>query len=87
MSFKEVIQTKKFWPSVFWLMLGFIVIYNLFKFGASNDFDLSDFYEENFAGMRFIRFLLANLLSGFLYGFIVVFLQFRFRLKRQRENH
>ena len=86
MSFKEVISVKGFWKSVFYLAIAFIVIYNLINIGFSYGFNFDAFAEEKFAGTGLVRFIVANLISGFIYGFIVVFLQFRGKLKREQKE-
>lgn len=85
MKFKTIVKTKNFWPSVFLLAVAFLVIYHgidIFNY----DFDFSAYYEAKIANGRILRFIVANLASGFVYGFVVAFLQFRGKLKRAEKN-
>lgn len=86
MSFKEVISVKGFWKSVIFLAIAFIIIYNLINIGFSYNFNFDAFVEEKLTGTMALRFIIANLIGGFIYGFIVVFLQFRGKLKREQQE-
>lgn len=87
MSFKSIIAQKSFWRSVVFLGIGFLVVYNiinmLFSYGG---FDFGSFVRDNFQGGRWLRFAIAQILSGFLYGFILSYGQFRIREKKSQNK-
>ena len=86
MSFKEVIAVKGFWRSVVILGFAFMLIYNAIDLLFSYGFNFDEFFAEKLEGAMLIRFLIANIIGGFIYGFIVTFLQFRNKLKKQKER-
>lgn len=84
---KDVIAVKGFWKSVLILGLVFIVVYNAIDLLFSYGFSWSAFAADKLTGENAYRFIIASLLGGFIYGFIVVFLQFRSRLKREEKQN
>ncbi|MCH8534870.1 MAG: hypothetical protein LAT51_07375 [Flavobacteriaceae bacterium] len=80
--FSKVIHTPGFLKSVASLAIAFIVIYNLVDLGIGYKFDLSLFIEKRFASDNLLRFFVANIGSGFVYGFIVTFFKFRSKIKQ-----
>ena len=84
MSFKTIIKKRSFWKAVLFMALLFIVLYNvvvmLFEFGG---FHFSAYFHERMNNGKWIRFLVASLLGGFIYGFIVSYGLFRSKLKRE----
>lgn len=86
MGFKEVIAVKGFWKSVIILGILFLFIYNGIDLLFSYEFDVDKYLDEKLSEKLLLRFVVANILGGFAYGFIVTFLQFRGRLKKQQEN-
>ncbi len=83
MSFKNIIRQKTFWKSVFWLGFFFLIVYNfvvmLFETGGFNPVEFINFKIEE-AGL--FRFILAQLIGGFCYGFILAFGQFHLNQKK-----
>ena len=84
--FQKVISAKGFWRSVITLALGFIVIYNLIDMWFGYDFDFSLFVEKRFSKDNLLRFFVANIMSGFVYGFVVTFLKFRGKIKKNESQ-
>lgn len=82
--FSKVIHTSGFFKSVASLAIAFIVIYNLVDLGIGYNFDLSLFIEKRFASDNLLRFFVANIGSGFVYGFIVTFFKFRSKIKQNQ---
>lgn len=84
MGFKSVVSQRSFWKSVFWLGLSFLILYNvitmLFEYG---EFDVARFFEERTADGKLIRFIIAQVLAAFAYGFILAFGQFRSKEKKK----
>jgi|AntDeeMinimDraft_5_1070356.scaffolds.fasta_scaffold00299_10 fluoride ion exporter CrcB/FEX len=86
MKFKSVLKTKKFWPSVFTMMVVFIIFYNLIICGLEFRFDVAQFFQKRYVEINPLRSIIANLIGGFAYGFVFVFLQFRGKLKREEKK-
>ncbi len=82
--FSKIINTSGFWKSVFYLALAFIVIYNLVDIGMGYSFDLGLYAENRFQTSNLPRFFVANIGSGFVYGFIVTFFKFRSKIKQNQ---
>lgn len=82
--FSKIVNTPGFWKSVFYLALAFIVIYNLVDIGMGYSFDLSLYAEKRFQRSNLLRFFVANIGSGFVYGFIVTFFKFRSKIKQNK---
>ena len=84
--FTKVICHKGFWPSVVFLSALFVIIYNLADAGMAFDFKFQDYIDERLASENILRFLTANVFSGFVYGFIVSFFKFRSKIKKNDET-
>jgi NhaP-type Na+/H+ or K+/H+ antiporter len=84
--FQKVISAKGFWRSVSILALGFIFIYNVIDVWFAYDFDWGKYADNRFAKDNLLRFFVANIMSGFVYGFVVTFLKFRGNLKKNETE-
>lgn len=84
--FSKILHTKGFFKSVLYLSLAFIVIYNLADIFIKFDFDFSLYLKERFAKDNLLRFFVANIGSGFVYGFIVSFFKFRDKVQKQEKE-
>lgn len=84
--FSKILHTKGFFKSVLYLSLAFIVIYNLADIFLKFDFDFSLYLQERFAKDNLLRFFVANIGSGFVYGFIVSFFKFREKVQKQEKE-
>ena len=80
--FTDVICSDGFWPDVVKLAAVFVVIYNGVDIWLNYSFDLALFAEAKFESDKLLRFFVANILNGFLYGFAVSFYKFRNRIKK-----
>ena len=76
--YKTILKSKAYWKSVIGLAIGFIVIYALIRI-IFNGFDYSFLLET--ARENPIRFIVANIVSGVIYGIIVAYFQFNKKLK------
>ncbi len=81
--FTKVICHVGFWKSVTFLSIMFILIYNLVDWGLAFDFNFQAFIENRFDPDKLLKFIFANILSGFVYGFIISFFKFRKKIKSQ----
>ena len=85
--FKQVITTKGFWKSVVFLGLLFALVYDIIDLWFSFGFDISTYTKVYFSdSSRIIRFLIANIIGGFIYGFIITFFKFRTRIKENQQR-
>ncbi|NBC58243.1 MAG: hypothetical protein GVY05_08180 [Bacteroidetes bacterium] len=84
--FTKVISHKGFWRSVTFLSVMLIIVYNLVDWGMAFNFDVSDFLNERFKSEKLLQFIFANILSGFVYGFIISFFKFRNKLKKSSQS-
>lgn len=82
---RKIIHTKGFGKSVLYLSIAFIVVYNLVDIGIKFNFDISLYFQERFASDNLMRFFVANIGSGFVYGFIISYFKFRGKVKND-EN-
>ena len=78
----KIIHARGFGKSVLYLSLAFIVVYNLVDIGLKFDFDISLYIKDRFASDNLLRFFIANIGSGFVYGFIISYFKFRGKLKK-----
>ncbi|HBY69066.1 MAG: hypothetical protein CMC07_10340 [Flavobacteriaceae bacterium] len=74
--FKQVINHKGFWKSVFLLGISFVVLFVFIKW-AFDGFSTSFFDERN----PYI-FIGGSLLAGLIYGFFVTYGKFKKKLKK-----
>lgn len=79
--FTKIISAKGFWVDVVKLAAVFIVIYNVVDLWLNYSFDMALYAETKFKPDKLLRFFVANILSGFVYGFVVSFFKFRKRIK------
>lgn len=84
--FQKVITTKGFWRSVVVLAIGFIFIYNIVDAWMGFDFDWSLYAENRLSKDNLLRFFVANIMSGFVYGFVVTYLKFRGQIKKKEAE-
>ena len=84
MKLKEIVSLRSFWKSVFWLGLSFLVLYNvismLFEYGG---FAFEEYFQERTENGKIVRFIIAQALAAFFYGFILSFGQFRGKEKKE----
>lgn len=81
----KIIHTQGFLKSVLYLAIAFIIVYNLVDIGFKFNFDVALYIEERFAKDNLLRFFVANIGSGFVYGFIISYFKFRGKVKNN-EN-
>ena len=81
--FTKIISAKGFWVDVVKLAAVFILIYNVVDLWLNYSFDLALYAETKFKTDKLLRFFVANILSGFVYGFVVSFFKFRKRIKNE----
>ncbi len=81
--FTKIISAKGFWVDVVKLAAVFILIYNVVDLWLNYSFDLALYAETKFQTDKLLRFFVANILSGFVYGFVVSFFKFRKRIKNE----
>lgn len=77
-KFKKITTSKAYWKLVLGLALGFIVVYNLIMV-VFDGFDTTALVEK--ATNQPLRFFIANIVSGIIYGIIIAYFQFYKKLK------
>ena len=80
--FKQITTSKAFWKSVLGLALTFIVIYNLIMV-IFDGFTFEPLIAK--AQNTPVRFFIANIVSGFIYGLVVAYLQFNRKFKERKR--
>jgi hypothetical protein len=85
-TFSKVICASGFWIDVIKLAAIFIAIYNTVDIWFNYGFDFELYASAKFSADKILRFFVANILSGFVYGFIVSFFKFRNRIKRENSG-
>ena len=80
--FTDVICKDGFWPDVVKLAAVFVIIYNGVDIWLNYSFDLALYAEAKFESDKLLRFFVANILIGFMYGFVISFYKFRNRIKK-----
>lgn len=87
MGFKSIVSKKAFWKSVVYLGIGFILIFNLvsmlFEYGS---FNFAAFYQDKLADGLWVRYVIAQIFSAFVYGLILSYGQFSIREKKESRN-
>lgn len=84
--FTKILYAKGFIKSVSYLAIAFILIYNIVDIIVKFEFDFLLYVNQRFAKDNLIRFFLANVGSGFVYGFIVSYFKFKKKLKKEEEE-
>lgn len=74
---------KSFWKSVVGLSIAFIIVYNFIMF-VFDGFSLTPLIDK--ATNQTTRFILANIASGCIYGFIMTFIGFRRKGKTKHNE-
>lgn len=80
-----ILHTQGFLKSVLYLAIAFIIVYNLVDIGIKFNFDISLYIQERFASDNLLRFFVANIGSGFVYGFIISYFKFRNKVKNDKN--
>lgn len=86
MMFTKIISAKGFWQDVVKLAFLFMLIYNTVDIWLNYSFDFALFAENKFQSDTILRFFVANILSGFVYGFVISFFKYRNRIKNQESS-
>jgi hypothetical protein len=80
--FRKTITHPGFWKSVLVLGLMFAIIYDILDLFFSFGFDFDAYAQAYFSSTESIlRFLMANIIGGFIYGFIITYFKFKRKLK------
>ena len=75
---QKIATSKAFWKSVLGLALAFIVVYNLIMV-IFDGFTFQPLVDK--ATNQPVRFFIANIVSGIIYGLIIGYFQFNRKLK------
>ncbi|MFC5047115.1 hypothetical protein ACFSTE_11670 [Aquimarina hainanensis] len=70
--FKKVVTSRKYWLSVLYLGIAFIVVFSLIEHVSQfRGVSLSGFVETKLANGRWMRFFLSRIVGGVAYGMIM----------------
>ncbi|WP_109438810.1 hypothetical protein [Aquimarina sp. AU119] len=82
--FKEIISSKKYWKTVVFIGVGFIIVFSviehLMQYG---DLSLDIFIEERISQGRWVRYFLSRVAGGLMYGMIM---GYYFELRKRKSN-
>lgn len=84
--FLKIITAKRFWLSVLFMTLAFIVLFNLIRIVAEFKFDFKQFYDFYLNSHRLASFIVANLIGGIIYGFSMAYYRYWRHFKRENRN-
>lgn len=70
--FKEIISSKRYWASVLFMGLGFIIIFSVIvHIMQYRGIDIHSFIQDNISDKKWIRYLISRLVGGLIYGMIM----------------
>lgn len=82
--FTEIISSKKYWKTVAFIGIGFIIIFSiiehLMRYGGLS---LDTFIEERISEGRWIRYFISHIAGGLMYGMIM---GYYFELRKRKSN-
>ncbi|TSE09958.1 hypothetical protein [Aquimarina algiphila] len=82
--FKEIISSKKYWKTVVFIGVGFIIVFSviehLMQYGGLS---LDIFIEERISQGRWMRYFLSRVAGGLMYGMIM---GYYFELRKRKSN-
>ncbi len=82
--FSAIISSKRYWITVLYIGLGFIVIFSIIEhFMQYGGVDMDTFIKERIENGQWIRYLLSRFAGGLLYGMIM---GYYFELRKQKSN-
>ncbi len=82
--FKEIIFSKKYWISVGFIGLGFIIIFSsiehIMQYGG---LAMDSFINDKIDNGKWVRYFISRVVGGLLYGMIMAYY---FELRKQKSN-
>jgi len=81
---KKILSLKTFWFSVIIFALAFIILFNLVRIIFEFNFNFGEYFAFYFNEKRLSSFIVANLIGGFIYGFLTAYYRFwkHFKVKK-----
>lgn len=81
---KAIISSKKYWKSVLFIGVGFIIIFSLIEHIMQyGGLAWEIFIEEKINNGRWLRYLVSRLMGGLMYGMIMAYY---FELRKHKSN-
>ncbi|MBQ4818454.1 hypothetical protein [Aquimarina sp. MMG016] len=81
---KAIISSKKYWKSVLFIGVGFIMIFSLIEHIMQyGGLAWEIFIEEKISNGRWLRYLVSRLMGGLMYGMIMAYY---FELRKHKSN-
>ncbi len=81
--FKEILFSKKYWLTVGFIGVGFILVYSIIEHMMQYGISLDTFYEERIENGKWVRYLISRLVGGLLYGMIM---GYYLELRKRKSN-
>ncbi|GAA4274129.1 hypothetical protein U6A24_00675 [Aquimarina gracilis] len=91
MIFKEILSSKKYWISVSFIGLGFIIVFSIIEiilsitghFMQYGELTMDSFVNEKINEGKWFRYLISRVVGGLLYGMIVAYY---FELRKRKSK-
>jgi len=84
MSFKKIVTSKNFWPSVFLFAGIFIVFFNIIRVAIEFKFDFGQYFGFHLAADHLLNFIVSNMVGGLIYGFVIIYFRYRRYYKEEK---
>lgn len=82
---QEILTSKKYWRSVLFIGVVFIIIYSCFEYLMQHSSgSWQDFVNTRIANGHWVRYLISRLVGGLLYGMIMAY-YFERRKRKTKE--
>ncbi len=82
--FKEIISSKKYWISVSFIGLGFIVLFSLIEHIMQySGLAIDSFIKDKIANGNWVRYFISRVVGGLVYGMIMAYY---FELRKRKSN-
>ncbi|EZH74568.1 hypothetical protein ATO12_12430 [Aquimarina atlantica] len=82
--FTSILSSKKYWSSVCFIGLGFIIIFSVIEyFMQYSSSTWSTFVEERINHQQWIRYMISRIVGGLVYGMIM---GYYFELRKRKSN-
>ncbi len=81
---KEILLSKRYWISVLYISIGFIIIFSVIEhIMAYKGLSWDLFVQDRLSNGKWIRYLISRIVGGLLYGMIM---GYYFELRKKKSN-
>jgi len=82
--FKDIITSKKYWLSVSFIGIGFIIVFSVIEHMMQNGgFAIGTFLQDKVESDKWMRYLVSRLVGGLMYGMIMAYY---FEVRKRKSN-